>query len=244
MAVELGGRAALIAADDKAYDMAAGRAHSDMLRFESEAWVSDAGAEFDTIVRIDGNDIAPLVSWGTSPDQSVPIDGHVPDVESQPTPKAKAALERALDYMGLIPGQPVHDIPIDSAFIGSCTNSRIEDLRAAALVLKGRKVAEGINAIVVPGSALTRLQAEAEGLDDVFIKAGFDWRPESGCSMCLAMNDDIAMDGERIASSTNRNFEGRQGRGARTHLMSPAMVAAAAVAGRLTDVRTYQLEAV
>jgi 3-isopropylmalate/(R)-2-methylmalate dehydratase large subunit len=244
MAVELGGRAALIAADDKAYDMAAGRAHSDMLRFESEAWVSDAGAEFDTIVRIDGNDIAPLVSWGTSPDQSVPIDGHVPHVEGQPTPKAKAALERALDYMGLIPSQPVYDIPIDGAFIGSCTNSRIEDLRAAALVLKGRKVAEGINAIVVPGSALTRLQAEAEGLDDVFIKAGFDWRPESGCSMCLAMNDDIAMDGERIASSTNRNFEGRQGRGARTHLMSPAMVAAAAVAGRLTDVRTYQLEAV
>jgi 3-isopropylmalate/(R)-2-methylmalate dehydratase large subunit len=244
MAVELGGRAALIAADDKAYDMAAGRAHSDMMRFEREAWVSDAGAEFDTILRIDGSDIAPLVSWGTSPDQSVPIDGHVPDVESQPTPKAKAALERALDYMGLMPGQPVHDIPIDSAFIGSCTNSRIEDLRAAALVLKGRKVAEGINAIVVPGSALTRLQAEAEGLDDVFIKAGFDWRPESGCSMCLAMNDDIAMDGERVASSTNRNFEGRQGRGARTHLMSPAMVAAAAVAGRLTDVRPYQLESV
>ncbi|MCV0429127.1 MAG: 3-isopropylmalate dehydratase large subunit, partial [Roseibium sp.] len=163
---------------------------------------------------------------------------------SQSTPKAKAALERALHYMGLTPGQPVRDIPIDGAFIGSCTNSRIEDLRAAALVLKGRKVAEGVNAIVVPGSALTRLQAEAEGLDDVFIKAGFDWRPESGCSMCLAMNNDIAMDGERIASSTNRNFEGRQGRGARTHLMSPAMVAAAAVAGRLTDVRDYQLETV
>jgi 3-isopropylmalate/(R)-2-methylmalate dehydratase large subunit len=244
MAVELGGRAALIAADDKAYHMAAGCAHSDMLRFDGEEWVSDPGAEFDTIVRIDAGEIAPLVSWGTSPDQSVPINGHVPHASSQSTPKAKAALERALDYMGLTPGQPVQDIPIDSAFIGSCTNSRIEDLRAAARVLKGRKVASGVNAIVVPGSAYTRLQAEAEGLDNVFIEAGFEWRPESGCSMCLAMNDDIAMDGERIASSTNRNFEGRQGRGARTHLMSPAMVAAAAIAGRLTDVRDYQLEAV
>ncbi|MFN3248427.1 3-isopropylmalate dehydratase large subunit [Roseibium album] len=242
MAVELGGRAALIAADNKAHRMAAGRPHSDGLRFDSEEWVSDPGAEFDTTVRIDAREIAPLVSWGTSPDQSVPITGHVPHTGSHPTPKARAALERALDYMGLTPGQPVQDIPIDGAFIGSCTNSRIEDLRAAARVLKGRKVAKGVNAIVVPGSALTRLQAEAEGLDDVFIRAGFDWRPESGCSMCLAMNDDIAMDGERIASSTNRNFEGRQGRGARTHLMSPAMVAAAAVAGHLTDVRDYQLE--
>ena len=244
MAVELGGRAALIAADDKAYDMAAGRAHSDVLRFDNEKWASDPDAEFDTTVRIDASEIAPLVSWGTSPDQSVPITGTVPHMSSQSTPKAKAALGRALDYMGLTPGQPVQNIPIDGAFIGSCTNSRIEDLRAAALVLKGRKVAEGVNAIVVPGSTLTRLQAEAEGLDDVFIKAGFDWRPQAGCSMCLAMNDDIAMDGERIASSTNRNFEGRQGRGARTHLMSPAMVAAAAVAGRLSDVRDYPLEAV
>ncbi len=243
MAVELGGRAALIAADDKAFRMAAGRPHSEMLHFDGEEWVSDPGAEFDTLVRIDAGEIAPLVSWGTSPDQSVSITGHVPHASSLSTPKAKAALERALDYMGLTAGQSVQDIPIDGAFIGSCTNSRIEDLRDAALVLKGRKVAKGVNAIVVPGSALTRLQAEAEGLDTVFIEAGFDWRPESGCSMCLAMNDDIAMDGERIASSTNRNFEGRQGRGARTHLMSPAMVAAAAVAGHLTDVRNCQLEA-
>ncbi|SNZ19534.1 3-isopropylmalate dehydratase large subunit [Cohaesibacter gelatinilyticus] len=243
MAVELGGRAALIAADDKAFRMAAGRPHSEMLHFDGEEWVSDPGAEFDTLVRIDAGEIAPLVSWGTSPDQSVSITGHVPHASSLFTPKAKAALERALDYMGLTAGQSVQDIPIDGAFIGSCTNSRIEDLRDAALVLKGRKVAKGVNAIVVPGSALTRLQAEAEGLDTVFIEAGFDWRPESGCSMCLAMNDDIAMDGERIASSTNRNFEGRQGRGARTHLMSPAMVAAAAVAGHLTDVRNCQLEA-
>lgn len=242
MAVELGARAALIAADDKAYRMAAGRAHSDNLCFDNEDWVSDPEATFDTTVSIDANEIAPLVSWGTSPDQSVPIDGHVPEASAQPNPKTKAALERAMDYMGLTPGQAMQDITIDSAFIGSCTNSRIEDLRAAAQVLKGRKVAQGVNALVVPGSVITRMQAESEGLDTIFTEAGFEWRPESGCSMCLAMNDDIAMDGERIASSTNRNFEGRQGRGARTHLMSPAMVAAAAIAGRLADVREYPLE--
>jgi len=242
MAVELGGRAALIAADDRAYRMAAGRAHSDRLCFDGEDWVSDAGAAFDNTLKIEASEIAPLVSWGTSPDQSVPIDGHVPQFSSQSTPKAKAAMERALDYMGLMPGQSMQAITIDSAFIGSCTNSRIEDLRAAAQILKGRKVAQGVNALVVPGSAVTGLQAKAEGLDKVFTEAGFDWRPESGCSMCLAMNDDIAMDGERVASSTNRNFEGRQGRGARTHLMSPAMVAAAAVAGHLADVRDYQSE--
>jgi 3-isopropylmalate/(R)-2-methylmalate dehydratase large subunit len=241
MAVELGARAALIAADEKAYRMAAGRAHSDTLCFDGEDWVSDPDATFDTTVMINASEIAPLVSWGTSPDQSVPIDGHVPEASSQSTPKAKAALERALNYMGLTPGQSMQDIPIDTAFIGSCTNGRIEDLRAAAQVLKGRKVAQSVNAVVVPGSVITRMQAEAEGLDKVFSEAGFEWRPESGCSMCLAMNDDIAMDGERVASSTNRNFEGRQGRGARTHLMSPAMVAAAAVAGRLADVRDYSL---
>ena len=242
MAVELGGRAALIAADEKAYRMAAGKAHSETLCFDRENWVSDADAEFDATLKIDASEIAPLVSWGTSPDQSVPIDGHVPQASSQSTPKAKAAMERALNYMGLAAGQSMQDISIDRAFIGSCTNSRIEDLRAAAQILVGRKVADGVNALVVPGSAITRLQAESEGLDKVFTEAGFEWRPESGCSMCLAMNDDIAMDGERVASSTNRNFEGRQGRGARTHLMSPAMVAAAAVAGHLADVRNYQPE--
>ncbi len=242
MAVELGGRAALIAADDKAYRVAAGKAHSESLRFDRDDWVSDAGATFDKTLTIDASAIAPLVSWGTSPDQSVPIDDNVPQFSSQATPKAKAAMERALNYMGLMPGQSMQDIAIDSAFIGSCTNGRIEDLRAAAQLLKGRKVAPGINAVVVPGSAITRMQAETEGLDKVFTEAGFEWRPESGCSMCLAMNDDIAMDGERVASSTNRNFEGRQGRGARTHLMSPAMVAAAAVAGHLADVRDYPLE--
>ncbi len=242
MAVELGGRAALIAADAQAYKMAAGRAHSDLLQFDAENWASDPGATHDKVVRINAADIAPLVSWGTSPDQSVPIDGTVPVGSTDMTPKAQAALDRALTYMGLEPGQSVQDIRIDSAFIGSCTNSRIEDLRAAAKILKGRKVAEGVNAIIVPGSTFTRLQAEAEGLDKIFREAGFDWRPESGCSMCLAMNDDIAMDGERLASSTNRNFEGRQGRGARTHLMSPAMVAAAAVSGHLADVRNFETE--
>ena len=242
MAVELGGRAALIAADDKAYGMAAGKPHSDGLAFDSEQWASDEGAEFDRIVTIDAAEIPPLVSWGTSPDQSVSIEGFVPEGAADMTPKAKAALDRAIAYMGLTAGQSVQDIRIDSAFIGSCTNSRIEDLRAAAKVLKGRKVAAGVQAIIVPGSTLTRMQAEAEGLDKIFADAGFDWRPESGCSMCLAMNDDIAMDGERVASSTNRNFEGRQGRGARTHLMSPAMVAAAAISGHLADVRSFTPE--
>ncbi|MBW4710828.1 3-isopropylmalate dehydratase large subunit [Roseobacter sp. YSTF-M11] len=234
MAVELGGRAALIAADDKAY-----RA-SGQMTFDAETWASDEGAEYDSVFNIDAAGIAPLVSWGTSPDQSVAIDGMVPDVSAETTPKAKAALARALDYMGLEPGQAITDIQIDSAFIGSCTNSRIEDLRAAAEVVKGRRVAERVNAIIVPGSVFTKLQAEAEGLDIIFKEAGFDWRPESGCSMCLAMNDDIALEGERLASSTNRNFEGRQGRGARTHLMSPAMVAAAAISGHLVDVRDFK----
>lgn len=235
MAVELGARAALIAADEKAY-----QAVSDHLTFDGETWASDEGAAYDTVFDIDAAEIAPLVSWGTSPDQSVTIDGTVPDGSAETTPKAKAALNRALGYMGLERGQPVTDIRIDSAFIGSCTNSRIEDLRAAAEVVKGRTVADGVNAIIVPGSVMTKLQAEAEGLHIIFKEAGFDWRPESGCSMCLAMNDDIAMDGERVASSTNRNFEGRQGRGARTHLMSPAMVAAAAISGHLADVRDFQ----
>ncbi|WP_299138390.1 3-isopropylmalate dehydratase large subunit [uncultured Tateyamaria sp.] len=235
MAVELGARAALIAADQTAYN-----AGSRQLRYDGETWASDAGATYDATYDIDAATIAPLVSWGTSPDQSVAIDGTVPDTSTATTPKAQQALARALDYMGLEPGQPVTDIRIDSAFIGSCTNSRIEDLRAAASVIRGRTVAPGVNAIVVPGSAMTRLQAEAEGLDTIFTEAGFDWRPQSGCSMCLAMNDDIAMDGERVASSTNRNFEGRQGRGARTHLMSPAMVAAAALSGHLADVRDFE----
>ena len=239
MAVELGARAALIAADKVTQNALSGHAHSGLFEYLSETWETDPGAAFDQDITIAGGDIEPLITWGTSPDQSVPITGTVPSTKSFVSPKAKAGLERALTYMGLSAGQPIQSITIDTAFIGSCTNSRIEDLRQAADVLKGRKIATGIKAIVVPGSAMTRMKAESEGLREIFEAAGFQWRPEAGCSMCLAMNDDVALDGERVASSTNRNFEGRQGRGARTHLMSPAMVAAAAVAGRLVDVRDF-----
>ena len=239
MAVELGARAALIAADKVTQNALSGHAHSGLFEYLSEKWETDPGAAFDQDITIAGGDIEPLITWGTSPDQSVPITGTVPSTKSFVSPKAKAGLERALTYMGLSAGQPIQSITIDTAFIGSCTNSRIEDLRQAADVLRGRKIATGIKAIVVPGSAMTRIKAESEGLREIFEAAGFQWRPEAGCSMCLAMNDDVALDGERVASSTNRNFEGRQGRGARTHLMSPAMVAAAAVAGRLVDVRDF-----
>ena len=239
MAVELGARAALIAADKVTQNALSGHAHSGLFEYLRETWETDPGAAFDQDITIAGGDIEPLITWGTSPDQSVPITGTVPSTKSFVSPKAKAGLERALTYMGLSAGQPIQSITIDTAFIGSCTNSRIEDLRQAADVLKGRKIATGIKAIVVPGSAMTRMKAESEGLREIFEAAGFQWRPEAGCSMCLAMNDDVALDGERVASSTNRNFEGRQGRGARTHLMSPAMVAAAAVAGRLVDVRDF-----
>jgi len=239
MAVELGARAALIAADKVTQNALSGHAHSGLFEYLSETWETDPGAAFDQDITIAGGDIEPLITWGTSPDQSVPITGTVPSTKSFVSPKAKAGLERALTYMGLSAGQPIQSITIDTAFIGSCTNSRIEDLRQAADVLRGRKIATGIKAIEVPGSAMTRMKAESEGLREIFEAAGFQWRPEAGCSMCLAMNDDVALDGERVASSTNRNFEGRQGRGARTHLMSPAMVAAAAVAGRLVDVRDF-----
>jgi len=240
MAVELGARAALIAADETTEAALQGHAHSGQFAFNGETWVSDPDAKFDEEFTISGSDIEPLITWGTSPDQSVPITANVPVASDFTSPKAKAALERSLQYMGLNEGQSAQSIKIDTAFIGSCTNSRIEDLREAAKILEGRTVAAGVEAIVVPGSAMTRLKAEAEGLRAIFEVAGFEWRPEAGCSMCLAMNDDIAMDGERVASSTNRNFEGRQGRGARTHLMSPAMVAAAAVAGHLADVRDFK----
>ena len=240
MAVELGARAALIAADETTEAALTGYPHSGQFAFSGEDWGSDSGAIFDKEVTVSGADIEPLITWGTSPDQSVPITANVPSALDYVSPKAKAALERALQYMGLTEGQAAQSIKIDTAFIGSCTNSRIEDLREAAKILEGRQVAEGVEAIVVPGSAMTRLKAESEGLRTIFETAGFEWRPEAGCSMCLAMNDDIAMEGERVASSTNRNFEGRQGRGARTHLMSPAMVAAAAVCGHLADIRDFE----
>jgi 3-isopropylmalate/(R)-2-methylmalate dehydratase large subunit len=239
MAVELGARAALIAADQKTLVAMADKAHSGLFKFDKENWQTDIYAEFDAEVYVNAKDIEPLVSWGISPDQAVAIDEQLPVIENMITEKEKSDFTRAVEYMDLEPGQNISNVPIDMAFIGSCTNSRIDDLRAAADILRGKKVADGVTAMVIPGSAATKVQAELEGIDKVFIEAGFDWRPQSGCSMCLAMNDDIAENRERIASSTNRNFEGRQGRGARTHLMSPAMVAAAAVAGKIVDVRLF-----
>jgi 3-isopropylmalate/(R)-2-methylmalate dehydratase large subunit len=206
-----------------------------------EAWRalrSDANATWDREIVLTAEDIEPMVTWGTSPDQAGPIGGRVPSPAEIGDAARRQDLERALAYMGLEPGQRLDEIRIDRAFIGSCTNARIEDLRAAGAVARGRRVAEGVRAMVVPGSSAVRRQAEAEGLDQVFLDAGFEWR-QSGCSMCLAMNDDVLAPGERCASSTNRNFEGRQGQGGRTHLMSPAMVAAAAITGRLTDSRRF-----
>lgn len=245
MAVECGARVALMAPDEKVYAYIAGRSRSpsnEMLAEARKVWShlhTDEGAVFDREVVIQAAQIAPMVSWGTSPDQAGTIDDVVPDPETIGSDK-RAGTARALEYMGLAPGTPLSDIAIDRAFIGSCTNARLSDLRDAARVLRGRRVAAGVRAMISPGSSRVRREAEAEGLDRVFTDAGFEWR-QSGCSMCLAMNDDVLAPGERCASSTNRNFEGRQGTGGRTHLMSPAMVAAAAVAGHLTDVRALEL---
>jgi len=196
---------------------------------------SDPGAHFDQILNLDGSQIAPVVTWGTSPEDVLPIDGKVPDPKEFEGGKIEAA-KRSLEYMGLNPGQRLEDINIDTVFIGSCTNGRIEDLREVAKVMKGRKVKDGIRAMIVPGSGLVKVQAEEEGIAEQLKEAGFEWRL-AGCSMCLAMNPDQLAPGERCAATSNRNFEGRQGRGGRTHLMSPAMAAAAAVTGRLSDVR-------
>jgi 3-isopropylmalate/(R)-2-methylmalate dehydratase large subunit len=247
MIVEAGGRGAVIAPDQKVLDYIEGRPRApkgELWLQACRSWLdlrTDPGAVFDREVILDAGEVAPMVTWGTSPDQAVTVTSHVPTPGDQSDPSRRRAASRALDYMGLTPGMPVEAIGIDHAFIGSCTNSRIEDLRDAASVLRGRQVAANVRAIVVPGSSQVRRQAEAEGLDRVFLEAGFEWR-QSGCSMCLAMNDDILGPGDRCASSTNRNFEGRQGAGARTHLMSPAMVAAAAVAGHIADVRTFRQE--
>jgi 3-isopropylmalate/(R)-2-methylmalate dehydratase large subunit len=197
---------------------------------------SDPGSTYDSEVALDASTIVPQVTWGTSPQDVVPITGAVPDPSAIADAAKRAAMERSLGYMDLKPGTRMQDVRIDRVFIGSCTNGRIEDLRAAAAVAKGRKVAAHVNAMVVPGSGLVKHQAEEEGLDRIFREAGFEWR-EAGCSMCLAMNADRLAPGERCASTSNRNFEGRQGRGGRTHLVSPAMAAAAAVTGRLADVR-------
>ncbi len=242
MSIEAGARAGLIAPDDKTFAWLRGRPKAPAGEMWDKAvakWrllVSDAGAVYDREVRLDAAAIAPMVTWGTSPEDVLPITASVPDPATAKDAGKRQAMQRALEYMGLKAGERLEDIRIDKAFIGSCTNGRIEDLRAAAAVAKGRHVAAGVYAMVVPGSGLVKRQAEAEGLDKIFRDAGFDWR-EAGCSMCLAMNDDRLAEGERCASTSNRNFEGRQGRGGRTHLLSPAMAAAAAVTGKLTDVR-------
>jgi 3-isopropylmalate/(R)-2-methylmalate dehydratase large subunit len=193
---------------------------------------------FDREVSLDASAVKPMVTWGTSPEDALPIDARVPDPAAAPDAARREAMSRALEYMGLEPGVALTDVKVDRVFIGSCTNGRLEDLRSAAAVAKGRKVARGVEAWVVPGSGLVRAQAEAEGLDRVFLDAGFQWR-YAGCSMCLGTNGDLVAPGQRSASSTNRNVQGRQGPGARTHLMSPAMCAAAAVAGKLADVRAF-----
>jgi len=245
MAIEAGARAGFVAVDEKTIAYVKGRpyAPSGDAWDKAEAWwrtlSSDEGAAFDREIVIDGTGIRPQVTWGTSPEMVVAVDARVPDPEAVADPVAADGMRRALDYMGLQAGMPVTDIRPDKIFIGSCTNSRIEDLRAAAAVIRGRKVADNITqALVVPGSGLVKQQAEAEGLDRVFLEAGFEWR-EPGCSMCLAMNADRLEPGERCASTSNRNFEGRQGQGGRTHLVSPAMAAATAIAGHFVDVRTF-----
>jgi 3-isopropylmalate/(R)-2-methylmalate dehydratase large subunit len=241
MAIEGGARAGLIAPDETTFDYVRGRPHAPKgAEWEAAlAWWrtlrSDEGARFDKVVTLDAAKIAPVVTWGTSPEDALPITGRVPHPEEFEGPK-QAAARRALDYMGLEAGTPLSEIEIDAVFIGSCTNARIEDLREVARVVEGRHVKDGVRAMIVPGSGLVRAQAEQEGIAQKLIEAGFDWRM-AGCSMCLGMNPDQLKPGERCASTSNRNFEGRQGRGGRTHLMSPAMAAAAAVTGRLTDVR-------
>lgn len=241
MAIEGGARAGLIAPDQKTFDYVKGRPHAPKgADYDAavEYWktlFTDEGAHFDKVVTLKGEDIEPVVTWGTSPEDVLPISAVVPSPEDFKGGKVEAA-KRAIEYMGLTSGQKLTDIEIDTVFIGSCTNGRIEDLRAAAEILKGKKIKDGMRAMVVPGSGLVRAQAEEEGLADIFKEAGFEWRM-AGCSMCLAMNPDQLAEGERCASTSNRNFEGRQGYKGRTHLVSPAMAAAAAITGKLTDVR-------
>jgi len=245
MSIEGGARAGMIAPDEKAYAFLKDRPMAP----KGEAWDAarrywdtlrtDEGAHFDRIVRLDGANLPPIVSWGTSPQDVVAVTGVVPDPDAAADEGKRAAIQRALAYMGLTPGAKITDIAIDRVFIGSCTNGRIEDLRQAARMIEGKTVNGNVNAMVVPGSGLVKEQAEAEGLDRIFKAAGFDWR-EPGCSMCLAMNPDKLAPEERCASTSNRNFEGRQGFRGRTHLVSPAMAAAAAVAGRFVDIREWR----
>ena len=242
MTIEGGARAGLVAPDDKTFEYLKGRPYAPKGVLWEQAvayWKtlkSDEGAQFDKEVHLLADDLVPYVTWGTSPEDALPITAKVPDPKSFADPAKEVAAARSLDYMALTPGTPLDQIKVDKVFIGSCTNGRIEDMRAAAEVMKGRKVAKGVGVLVVPGSGLVKHQAEEEGLDQIFIDAGAEWR-EPGCSMCLGMNPDILKAGERCASTSNRNFEGRQGIGGRTHLVSPAMAAAAAITGHLTDVR-------
>ncbi|HVM79520.1 MAG TPA: 3-isopropylmalate dehydratase large subunit [Stellaceae bacterium] len=242
MTIEGGARGGLVAPDETTFAYLKGKPHAP----KGAAWEqavklwrtlpSDPGAHYDKVVELDAASVVPQVTWGTSPEDVLPITGTVPNPAEVADEGKRQSMQRSLQYMGLTPGTPLATVSVQRVFIGSCTNGRIEDLRAAAAVAKGRKVAEGVNALVVPGSGLVKHQAEEEGLDRIFLEAGFEWR-EAGCSMCLAMNADKLEPGERCASTSNRNFEGRQGRGGRTHLVSPAMAAAAAVTGHLTDVR-------
>jgi 3-isopropylmalate/(R)-2-methylmalate dehydratase large subunit len=242
MTIEAGARAGMIAPDETTYAYLKGRPRAP----QGDDWdaalaywrtlPTDDGAVFDKEIHIDAADIQPQVTWGTSPEDVVPVTGRVPDPAKADSAERRQSMQRSLDYMGLAAGTPMTEIGVDRVFIGSCTNSRIEDLRAAAVFAEGRRVADGVQAIVVPGSGPVKAAAETEGLDRVFLEAGFEWR-EPGCSMCVGMNDDRIEPGERCASTSNRNFEGRQGRGGRTHLVSPAMAAAAAVAGHFVDIR-------
>ncbi len=245
MSIEGGARAGMVAPDEKTFAYLKDRPKSpkgalwDQARRYWDSLRTDDGAHFDEIIKLDAGALPPIVTWGTSPQDVTTIAGVVPRIEDGATEAKRASIKRALEYMGLHGGEKITDLALDRVFIGSCTNGRIEDLRAVAKIVEGRKVSERVNAMIVPGSGLVKEQAEAEGLDAIFKAAGFEWR-EPGCSMCLAMNPDKLNPGERCASTSNRNFEGRQGYKGRTHLVSPAMAAAAAIAGRFVDVREFR----
>lgn len=247
MSIEAGAKAGLIAPDETTFAYLEGREHVpageafESLKDEWRQLVTDEDAEYDAVIEIDASEIEPVVTWGTNPGMGVGVNGTVPQPEDAKSAAEKDEIEKALEYMGLEGGTKITDIDIQYVFIGSCTNSRIEDLRAASKIVKGQKVKDGVNAIIVPGSRTVKAQAEKEGLDQIFLEAGFEWR-ETGCSMCLAMNADQVPPGMRCASTSNRNFEGRQGNGSRTHLVSPAMAAAAAIAGHFVDVRKFKEE--